>query len=177
MSTLNFNIPIEYIILFAANFLLILILFLMNASNRSKYRKLKAKYDRFFSGTGEKNGQSLEELLNCYIDNVSKLSNKSKEIENHINYIERNVLQCTQKVGIIRYNAFENMGSDLSFSIALLDNNDNGLTITGIYSRESSSTYAKPIVAGKSKYALSAEEIQAIEVSKKSFNERLYTEK
>jgi len=47
------------------------------------------------------------------------------------------------KVGVVRYNAFDDVGSDLSFSIALLDDNDNGVVISGIYSRESSTTYAK----------------------------------
>lgn len=177
MNSLNVNIPLEYIILFSVNLFLIFILFLLNMANRGKYKRLKSKYDRFFSGVSEGSGKTLEQLLDEYIDIVGKLSARNKEIENHINYIERNVLQCIQKVGVIRYNAFENVGSDLSFSIALLDSNDSGIIITGIYSRESSSTYAKPILGGKSKYTLSAEEIQAIDQAKKMLSERLYTDK
>jgi len=60
------------------------------------------------------------------------------------------------------------VGSNLSFAIALLDGNDNGIVLNGIYSRESTTTYAKSIINGQSKYALSAEEIQAIDIARKS---------
>ncbi|MCR4436519.1 MAG: DUF4446 family protein [Clostridiales bacterium] len=153
--------------------ILILILLAINISNRSKLNKLKSKYNRFMSGLSDRN---MEELLDYCISCVNEVNNKNKEIENHINYIERNLMQCIQKVGIVRFNAFDNVGSDLSFSVALLDSNDNGFVISGIYARDSSSTYSKPIVGGKSRYPLSGEEIQAIEQAKKNFRERLYTE-
>ena len=63
-----------------------------------------------------------------------------------------------QKVGIIRYNAYKDTGSDLSFTLALLDENNNGVVLNGIYSREMSNIYAKPIENGKSTYTLSDEE-------------------
>ncbi len=157
----------------AFNFFLVLILFIVNAANASKIKKLKAKYNKFMSGISDRN---LEELINSCIENSNEVIGKNREIEKHINDIERTLMQCLQKIGIIRYNAFENMGSDLCFAIALLDSNDNGVVINGIYSRESSSTYAKPIIGGKSKYPLSAEEIQAVEIAKKSYRERVYTE-
>jgi len=100
------------------------------------------------NGSDNKN---IEELL---LDNI-KLSNdislKNKEIENRVMSLERDLQRCIQKVGVVRYNAFDDVGSDLSFSIALLDDNDNGVVISGIYSRESSTTYAKKIVNGTSK--------------------------
>lgn len=150
------------------NFLLIFILFMMNISNRRNLRKFRAKYNKLMVGAGD---VSVEQLLEKCIDQVSEVTIKNKEIENEINKIERNLLQCYQKIGVIRYNAFENVGSDLSFSIALLDNNDSGFILSGIYSRDSSSTYAKPILGGKSKYSLSAEEIQALEVAKKTYRD------
>ncbi len=72
-------------------------------------------------------------------------------------------MQCIQKVGIVRFNAFDNVGSNLSYSIALLDNYNNGVVISSLYSRDSSSTYAKPVVDGKSSFSLSEEEIESIE--------------
>ena len=68
--------------------------------------------------------------------------------------------KCVQKVSIIRYKAFEDVGSDLSFSIALLDENNDGIILTGIYGRNESTTYAKPIDKGISRYDLSEEEKQ-----------------
>jgi hypothetical protein len=151
------------------NFILIFILFMMNISNRINFKKFRSKYNKMMVGAGD---ISVEQLLEKCLDKVGDVEIKNKEIENEINKIERNLLQCYQKLGVIRYNAFDNVGSDLSFSIALLDNSDNGLVISGIYSRDSSSTYAKPILLGKSKYSLSAEEIQALEVAKKIYREK-----
>jgi hypothetical protein len=119
--------------------------------------------------------RNMEELLEACISNTNAVSAKNRDIELKINGIERTVIQCVQKVGIIRFNAFDNVGSDLSFSIALLDNNDSGVVLSGIYARDSSSTYAKPVSSGKSKYSLSAEEIQAIDIARKTNIERGYT--
>lgn len=113
---------------------------------------------------GEKN---LEELLDSIINKTEFIINKNKEIDNNIEKIDNKLVRCIQKVGVIRYNAFENMGSDLSYSIALLDYNDNGVVISGIYSRDNSSTYVKPINNGKSQYKLSDEEVQALDNAKK----------
>ena len=125
------------------------------------------------------NGLSDVNIENVVFDCIEKANGvieKNKELEYQLNSIERNMYYCLQKVGVIRYNAFDNVGSDLSFSIALLNNNDDGLVLSSLYSRESSSTYAKPITGGKSKYALSAEEIKAIDNAKKSYISSKYTE-
>lgn len=161
-------------IILVVNFLLLLILFLMNLSFKTKLKKLRAKYNRFMSGLSDRN---IEDLLDYCIDSVNEVKEKNKKIENHIGHINRNMVQCVQKKGIVRYNAFDDVGSDLSFSIALLDNNDDGIVISSIYSRDSSSSYAKPVIGGKSKYPLSAEEMQAIEVAKKSHRDFIYSDK
>lgn len=72
-----------------------------------------------------------------------------------------------QRVGIIRYNPFSNTGSDLSFSIALLDGSNNGIVITSLYSREGNRVYGKDVKNGKSEYSLSGEEEKVI---KKAIN-------
>jgi len=147
-----------------ANAIVTLILIIALVVTNRKLKELKRKYKKFMNGSDNKN---IEELL---LDNI-KLSNdislKNKEIENRVMSLERDLQRCIQKVGVVRYNAFDDVGSDLSFSIALLDDNDNGVVISGIYSRESSTTYAKKIVNGTSKNPLSAEELQAISESKK----------
>lgn len=168
-----FNIAPQWLILIGANFLLILILFLINASSRSKIKKLKQKYNRFMNGVNEGN---LETVLEDCLNKVNFVVDKNKELEYQINTIERNMYYCVQKVGIVRYNGFDNVGSDLSFSIALLDNNDDGIILSSLYSRDSSSTYAKPVTGSKSRYALSAEEIKAIDIAKKTRTSGKYTE-
>ena len=66
-------------------------------------------------------------------------------------------------MGIVRFNPFSGVGSDQSFSVALLDKNDNGIVITSLYNREGNRVYAKPIKTGVSEYLLSTEEKSAIE--------------
>lgn len=165
MNMSIYNVSQEVLIGFAICFIFIFMLLMMNILNATKIKKLKNKYNNFMSGFGDVN---IEELLETCLDKVTQVGIKNRELENQLNTVERTLLQCVQKIGIIRYNAFENVGSDLSFSIALLDNNDDGIVLSGIYSRESSSTYAKPIIKGKSRYTLSAEEIQALESARKN---------
>jgi hypothetical protein len=71
-----------------------------------------------------------------------------------------------QKIGIVRFNPFKEIGGDQSFSIALLDGKDSGIVLTSLYSPQGNRIYAKPIEQGKSKYHLSEEEKKAIERAK-----------
>lgn len=160
-----FGISYQWLLIICLNFLFILLLLIMNIANRNAIKRLKAKYNKFMDGLSD---QNMEQLLEFCLDKVGAVEEKNKEIEIHMNKLERNLINCMQKIGVVRFNAFDNVGSDLSFSIALLDNNDNGLVISGLYSRDSSFTYAKPVSGGKSKYALSAEEIKAIDIAIKS---------
>lgn len=159
-----FGLDIKWVAIIAANSLLIFLLLIMSILNNSKIKKLMKKYYCFMNGLGDNN---IEGLLEKCIERLNGISERNKEIENHINGIERNVFNCIQKIGIVRFNAFDNVGSDLSYSIALLDANDDGVVVSGLYSRDNSASYAKPIIRGKSKYALSAEEIKAIDDAKK----------
>lgn len=146
------------------NTVIIFILLIVLLRTGSKLNKLTQKYKKFMNGSDNKN---IEQLVLDSISLSNDIALKNKEIENRISYLERNIQQCVQKVGVVRFNPFDNVGSDLSFAIALLDDNDNGVVISGIYSRDGSSTYAKKIVNGNSKHPLSAEEVQAISESKK----------
>ncbi len=160
-----FGIPFEWIIVIGLNFFLLFILFIMNFSSKKKIRKLNAKYYKFMNGLS---GANIEEVLYDCIEKTNSVIGKNKELEYQLNTIKRNMYYCVQKVGIIRYNAFDNVGSDLSFSIALLDYNDDGVVISSLYSRESSSIYAKPVLGGKSKHALSSEEVKAIDTARRT---------
>lgn len=168
------NMQFEILILFITCFVFIIINCILLISNIKKTNRIKTKYNRFMNGLSDRN---MEELLETCISNTNTVTAKNRDIELKINEIERTLIQCIQKVGIVRFNAFDNVGSDLSFSIALLDNTDSGVVISGIYARDSSSTYSKPISSGKSKYTLSAEEIQAIDIAKKTSIEKNYINK
>lgn len=153
------------------NFVLLVVLIIVNIVNNSKIKKLYMKYNKFMAGTS---GENIEGLIEKCLLKTEGMVYKNKEIENHLNEIDRNILNCIQKVGIVRFNAFDNVGSDLSYSVALLDGNDNGVVITSLFTRDGSTTYGKPIMGGKSRYPLSAEEIKAINYAIKRHREVYY---
>lgn len=70
---------------------------------------------------------------------------------------------CVQNLRVLRYNAFDNTGSDLSYSVALVDEENNGVVLSSIYGREENRCYAKPVIAGKSQYVLSKEEQEVLQ--------------
>ncbi|MFO7295055.1 MAG: DUF4446 family protein [Caldicoprobacter sp.] len=133
--------------------------FIMAIVYSIKTRKIMKKYKRLMRGMNNKN---LEALLMHHLDCVKDNATKIQDLEARYQYLAKELRSCIQKVGIIRYNPFEQMGSDLSFSVALLDKNNNGVVLTGLFTRSSSSVYAKPIQNGTSTYPLSQEEIEAI---------------
>ena len=122
-----------------------IILLILYISSNVKLRRLNKEYRNFMKKIGK--GEDIDENLKVYIKKVEKVE-KAKTI---------------RKVGIVRYNAFKDTGSDLSFALALLNDNNDGVVLNGIYSREMSNIYAKPIKAGKSKYTISEQEQEAID--------------
>ncbi|CUO80828.1 DUF4446 family protein [Clostridium sp. NSJ-49] len=121
--------------------------------------KVEKKYRKMMRGT---NSRNLEEVINSNLDNIDVALNNSKESLERCEKIAEDLKSCVNKVAIMRYKAFEDVGSDLSFSIAILDSYNDGVIITGIYSRHDSTTYAKPIDKGISRYDLSEEELHVL---------------
>lgn len=130
--------------------------------------KLNNRYKKFMSKLG--NSKNLEEDLENFMYKVDRVEKQNAEITNFCKNLDEDISKCIQKVGIVRYSAFKDTGSDLSFAIALLDEKNNGIVFNGIYSREMSNIYAKPVESGNSKYTLSNEEVEAIEKAVNSNN-------
>ena len=128
-----------------------------------KLCSINKKYKKFLEKLG--NGQNIEEDLETYMYRIERVEKQNMDIRNLIETIENTMENCIQKIGIVRYNAFKDTGSDLSFALALLDEKNNWVVLNGIYSREMSNIYAKPVENGKSKYTLSEEEEQAIQLA------------
>ena len=133
-----------------------------NGSGKSTLIKLLLKELDPTEGKITINGKDIDESLKSYIERVQKVEDLNKEIIQYCERLDKTVDTCIRKVGIVRYNAFKDVGSNLSFTLALLDNNNNGVVLNGIYSREMSNIYAKPIEKGQSKYILSEEEKEAV---------------
>ncbi|MGL4799632.1 MAG: DUF4446 family protein [Cellulosilyticaceae bacterium] len=138
--------------------ILLLITFIMLVATMSKVKKIQRKYETFM----QKDDLDLENLLIHYAKKVNKVKDMQCEVEDQIKDIRSRMQYCTQKTGVVRYNAYEKGGADLSFAVALLDEKDTGVVLNGIYGRDGCYIYAKPIEEGTSKHNLSEEEIQAI---------------
>ena len=143
-------------------YILILILFFICMFSIRRNFKLEDKYRRLMRGVNNKN---LEELVVGYLDKVEMTESKLEGIGNELNNIDDKIRKSIQKVAVLRYKAFDDVGSDLSYSIALLDLNNSGIILTGIYGRYESTAYAKPIDKGISRYELSEEEKEALNIA------------
>jgi len=123
---------------------------------------VEKKYRKFMRGVNNKN---LEELVTNYLDKVDEVKKQSDFMKEKYEDIDKRTKGCLQKLSMIRYRAFDNVGSDLSYSIALLNHDNDGVVLTSIYGRNESTTYAKPIDKGISRYELSEEEEQVLKDS------------
>lgn len=115
----------------------------------------------------KKEPENFEELISHF----KKLEETQKKLLEEFENLKKESQFCIQKVGIIRFNPFKEVGGDQSFSVALLDKNDSGVVITSHYSREGNRVYGKPVDKGQSKYLLSKEEKEVINKAQEIKNE------
>jgi hypothetical protein len=139
--------------------LIILLLFILIVILFKAVNKVEQRYRKLMRGASNKN---LESLIITQLENIEKANNMSQDTLKKCDRLSETIKTCIQKVAIMRYRAFEDVGSDLSFSIAILDGNNDGIMLTGLYGRQQSTTYAKPIDNGISRYDLSEEELLVI---------------
>lgn len=152
LNTINQFMPY----LFGAMVAIIILLFIMVIVLFKSVGRVEDRYRKLMRGTNNKN---LEEMLLERIDSIEDVHKVSEQALDECKRLEEKMQECIQKVAIMRYKAFEDVGSDLSFSIAMLDDKNDGVILTGIYGRQESTTYAKPIDKGISRYDLSEEEL------------------
>ncbi|MDR3600187.1 MAG: DUF4446 family protein [Desulfosporosinus sp.] len=107
-------------------------------------------------------GHQLEPLLQDWIQKVSGLDQELKDYNMRITQIEAKLRAGVDRAELLRFRAFDNVGSDLSFALALLNQEGDGVVLSAIHSREESRVYAKPVNKGQSSYSLSTEENDVI---------------
>lgn len=140
--------------------MLIIILFVMIILLMVKQRNISIKYKRFMQGTV---GKDMESVLIERFSDIENLKKEGKELHEEIRKINENMLITIQKVGIVKYDAFSEVGGKISFALALLDKNNNGLLLNSVHSsREGCYTYLKEIIKGESFLELSKEEREAL---------------
>jgi len=141
---------------------LILILMILVIVQISKTSKLKKRYEKFMRG---KEVRSLEqEIIGLYEDNKF-LKITTEKNRSDIRTLYKKLESAFQKVGLVKYDAFKQMGGQLSFSLALLDENDNGFIINSVHSTEGCYSYTKEIRNGECAISLGAEEKKALDIA------------
>ena len=120
---------------------------------------LKKRYRKMMTGV---DGANLERLLIGHIDEVKQVVEENRRIDAENQRISALLQKALTRVGVVRFRAFDDMGSDLSYAVALLDAENNGVILSSIFGREASRSYVKPIQPGQSSYTLTEEEQQAL---------------
>ena len=155
---------LDYILIGMTAIILIMLICLIVLFVKSN--NLKKRYKKFMEGT---DGKSLEVQFE---DKFKQLDDLKKEIKNHTDQIKTvfdNLLITYQKIGIVKYDAFHEMGGKLSFVLAILNEENDGFLLNSMHStREGCYTYIKEIIKGESFVVLSTEEKLALEEAKKS---------
>lgn len=119
------------------------------------------KFSRMLFGDTKKD--DLKEILQEHIGRVGSVQMRVNDLEKHIGHLDHRSKKHLAKVGVVRFNPFDDTGGDQSFAIALLDEDDNGLVISSLHGRQRTRVYAKPIRSGDSMdYDFSEEEKEAI---------------
>lgn len=155
-TLLNIN-PLFYIIIL---FIIVIILLIVTITLSSKVSRMMKKYERFMKG---KNAEDLDEILHQTLDKMDKI-----ELAHHRSMIKideglNSIGSTFKKVGIVKYDAFKEMGGNLSFALAMLNSENNGFIINTMHGRESSYTYIKEIINGEAYSTLGEEEKEALE--------------
>jgi len=128
-----------------------------------RMNKLNKKLHIFMSG---KNAISLEDSLQVLEEDVFALKEHASRTKREIKNIYKKQESNFQKMGLVKYDAFQQMGGQLSFSLALLDEHDDGFLINSVHSTEGCYSYTKPINNGECELALGKEEQQALDIAK-----------
>lgn len=155
------NIPMEQLVFYVTialsvvSILLAVVLIIVLC----KLKTLKRRVDALTRG---KDTESLEDIIVNFLERVESLEEGEEITRAALNAIKDNLKITYQKTGLVKYDAFREMSGALSYSLALLDKENNGVLISSMYSREGCYTYAKEIIKGESKINLSEEEAEAL---------------
>ena len=143
--------------LFTVALLTITIILLVKVSSLTK------KYNAFMKGS---DGYTLESTILNRFKEIDILKEESKYTSEKLSIACETLITAYQKIGIVKYDAFKEMGGKLSFSLCLLDDENNGFILTSMHTREGCYTYVKEIIKGESFVVLAAEERRALEEAK-----------
>ncbi|MCR2805312.1 DUF4446 family protein [Paenibacillus soyae] len=153
--------PVFFAIVAVALVVLLLIIWLSVLGSRLK--KLRKQYVAVMGNTGITN---IEDVVVEMKGQIEAQRNRIETLQHQLQTVQSALPHMKSKLGIIRYNAFSDGGSDLSFSLAIMNDEKDGAVFSGLHSRDNTYVYAKPIEKGQSSYPLTPEERKAIEIAK-----------
>ena len=131
------------------------ILFISMIKHRIKYRRLFKNYDNFMAG---KTARNMEDIIILQRKDIRSLKTESRQNREAIRELNRLTRNCLQKIGVLKYDAFEGMGGKLSFALCILDYRDSGYILNSIHSRETTFSYIKIVENGQTDQILTEEE-------------------
>ena len=143
--------------------LILLVLLIITIVNLVQIKKLKKKYEKFMNGS---DAQTLEDTIANHLNEIDGLISSNSSNEKNIEKLTNQIQFAFQKVGLVKYDAFQEMGGKLSFSLCLLNEKEDGFIINAMHSREGCYTYIKEIIAGNCVIILSDEETEALDMAK-----------
>ncbi len=152
------NIDVGYILL--AFVILIVVLLILNIVSLCKISNIKKRLNKFMKG---KDARSLEKEINGLYEDNKFIKNMVDSNKKDIRDLNKRFAKAFQKVGLVKYDAYQQMGGLLSFSLALLDEDNNGLILNSVHSTEGCYTYTKEVRNGECKLELSNEEKVALD--------------
>ncbi len=162
MDELNRLLTENLALVIAALALLVLLLLLLVVVQSIRLGRAVRDYR---SLVGDGSGGSIGEVLDGHIGRVDAVARRMVEMDQVHAALDHRTLTSLQHIGLVRFNPFEDTGSDQSFAIALLDGQRDGIVISSLHGRANTRLFAKPVEGGASPHALSAEEEQAIRIA------------
>jgi hypothetical protein len=138
---------------------IVLILLLVQSIRLSRAAR---RYRRL---VGDGSGGTLANVLEEHVGRVEAVGGQLEDLRVLQHLLERRSRGSIQHIGLVRFNPFDDTGSDQSFALALLDERRDGVVISSLHGRSNTRLFAKPVTGGESAHALSDEELQAIRIA------------
>lgn len=160
------DIGLETDLVVIISIVMILVLIVLFIVQLVKITSLRKRYEVFMK---DADGKSLEQAFQKKFENMNFINEKLKEVDIRLDHIDKNLLTTYQKMGIVKYDAFKEIGGTLSFVLTLLTKDDNGFILNSMHSNsEGCYTYIKEVKEGEVFVSLSEEETQSLEQAKNS---------
>lgn len=142
--------------------LAVFVLLLLAVVQARRIGRLGRRLDGLARGS---EGRSLEAVLDAYLDKVDAVARELDELSARSAVLESNGRHAFQRIGLVRYNPFEDTGGNQSFAVAIVDANGDGFVLSSLHARGGTRVFAKSLAAGRAEAGLSEEEAEAVQLA------------